>query len=239
MDYKFPDYVISWTDMTDLAKEMEKVIGERKIHIFGSDWGGSRDLDRFMPYYEKTLLAPNTTRSNLEMSINLDKNNEFRLLRNLERSAENIPDDVKAYILFEDQATMTGKSAASGIIGILYGMYNNELPYDDQEVYLAAIADAKGIAHFSLKKLWKDFHGIKKYLEREMPKTYEDLSQKGLLIHISDYIPENKENMTLDERMAYKLGSKAGLVYKATKRGIRSVRAPKHATEIARKMLLL
>jgi hypothetical protein len=188
------NYILLGGDMTPLAEEMKNTLHDKKIHIFGVDWGGSQDLKRFMKYYTNTGLEKNTTVSYIDMSMELDKNNEFRKIRNMEKSARNVPNNVKVFIAFEDQATATGISAASSIIGILYGMDNGTLPHNnDTEVYLATKVDNIGISHFSLKHLWDEFIGLEKYMEYKMPLAYTDLKKKKLLYSISDYVPEKRQ----------------------------------------------
>ena len=61
------NYILLGGDMTPLAEEMKNTLHDKKIHIFGVDWGGSQDLKRFMKYYTNTGLEKNTTVSYIDM----------------------------------------------------------------------------------------------------------------------------------------------------------------------------
>ncbi len=88
-------------------------------------------------------------------------------------------DDFSGIIIYEDQATKTGRSALSGVVKSLYLINSGDFP--PVEIQLALNGDAIGIANYTmpLQQISPLRYGkTKKILAKLMLLTYEDLGSK-------------------------------------------------------------
>jgi hypothetical protein len=199
-EYKITE--LAYADAKPMAEIVKEVLGSKRVHFFGMDWGGRRDLDTFVDVLYSVGFE-NFTRSDVSVSSKL-VNNEYRFIKTIR--SEKIPEDVEVYVAFEDQVGRTGRSAASGPVRILCGMNKKEIPGLEREakVYLAALSDSWGIAHFTANPLYKlvdrkelferlgiaeynqKHMGLARYIDIFMPNAYLDFKRKGLIRLITD-----------------------------------------------------
>lgn len=158
-----------------MASDIQHTLGDKRIHFFGMDYGGARDLEVFLQVLERLEIPLNYTVSNVQMSNAVNRSG-FRKV--YIRPAE-IPADVQTYIAFEDQAGRTGISAVSGPINIGLEIRKETIP--PAPIELATFADRIGIANYSLFILYNSFVGVSHYIMERMPDLYRSFEESGIL----------------------------------------------------------
>lgn len=158
-----------------MATDIQHTLGDKRIHFFGMDYGGARDLEVFLQVLERLEIPVNYTISNVQMS-NAVKKSGFRKVY---IRPDVIPADVQTYIAFEDQAGRTGISAVSGPINIGLEIHRGTIP--PASIELATFADRIGVANYTLFILYNSFVGVKHYIMERMPDLYRSLEKSGIL----------------------------------------------------------
>src|SRR3989344_497562 len=178
--------------MIELASDVDSYFAGEKVHFFGIDYSGQREMQRFLnalaKYANSSFIF---TSSGVGMDDRMDKRfGEFRKIRGLEDYT--CDDKTTNFVAVENTAKHTGRSAISGPIGILYGMHEELIPGKGYvTVYLMTTdGDTIGVSNFAALREFRKYKGVKKHMKNIAHATYLDLSERGMIEQISERKPE-------------------------------------------------
>lgn len=175
-----------------VAGELNDYFRGKRVHFFGIDYSGQRELKRFLDILHK-YVPPDfeLTESGVGMAGYLDKRfGEFRPLTDLDTYDGG--DQKDAFVAVENTAVHTGRSAISGPINILYGMHGGIIPGKGHTaVYLMTTeGDTIGVSNFAARRQFGRYVGVKKHMARIAPATYLELGEFEMLPQVSEREPE-------------------------------------------------
>ena len=207
--------------MKNLSFEVNEYFKGQTVHLFGIDYSGQREMNKFIEALHKyTEPSFRLTSSGVGMDDRHDRKfGEFRPIKGLRHY--NGGNQVDAFIAVENTAIHTGRSAISGPIGILYGMANMRIPGKGHAiVYLITTeGDTLGLSNFAARRQFKRYVGVRNHARSITPATFLDLQELGMLEQISEHEPDTEIEYPVGDReigpesagYLAKIGRKLGL----------------------------
>ncbi len=172
--------------LKELASDVNRYFTGRKVHFFGMDYSGEREMYAFLDAINKYETPAFTfTASKADMSGSIDVRLGIRFLEGLE---DYTGDDETMDFIAVENSVHTGLSAVSGVAGILYGIHERIIPDSHRSlVYLMTTEnDDIGLSNFAAAREFPRYVGVRRYMRSIAPAAYMDLEELGMIPRISE-----------------------------------------------------